>query len=290
MSDPKESTKKTIVDFGRNPMELTSGENYATLKFVGDLTVELLKEFDRKLGPKFEEFSNDLILDLTECGNINKAWARSLMGVAMNVKKSGHRLKVASGNPIHRTYFQEQGVAANFMMFHDVSTAASELAAKRSAKLDVNFINPFLEGAVEILKKAAGTSSKPGSPGSREPSAPLDGEISGQISIQTNSFKGSVILSFPEATYLKIVSNMLGESHEAITPENRDAAAEITNMIFGHAKRILNEKGYQLQMARPTVLIGKNPTSLPAGSGPRIAVPFESDAGPFSIEIRIQST
>jgi chemotaxis protein CheX len=56
-------------------------------------------------------------------------------------------------------------------------------------------------------------------------------------------------------------------------------------MVFGQAKVALNEKGYGLQTAVPSVVSGRDHGIQGIGAGPRIRVPFETDAGPFFIEI-----
>lgn len=275
------------VDFGRNPFEFKTGDTIATLKLIGDLDPDLAKEFDKRIRPQFETFASDLVLDLTECGTIHPLWTRPLMHVATTVKRSAHRMKVATANPVHREFFHGQGLSASFPLVPDVASAIRELSTRKTVKLDVAFINPFLEGTVAVLKRIAGTVAKPGTLAVRDAAAPLDGEITGMIPLLTDSFTGVVLITFPEKTYLGIANRMLGESHEAITPEIRDGAAEITNQIYGYAKRILNEKDYRLPLALPKVLSGNTPAELPPCAGPRIAIPFDSDAGAFTVEIRI---
>jgi chemotaxis protein CheX len=279
---------ETAVDFGRSPFDFKTEEAFAILKFVGDQDPDLAKEFEKKIRPQITALSSDLILDLSECGFFHPIWARSLMQIATQIKKIQRRMRVVTKNPAHLAFLQDQGVAASFPIVSDMETARRELTEKKSAKLDVSFINPFLEGAVEVLKRQAGMTTKAGAPGTLEAHAPLAGDISGVIPLHSESFMGSVIFTFPEPTYLKIISRMLGEEHVAITPENRDGVSELTNIIFGYAKRVLTDKGHTIKMALPKVVTGKNPSDLPTATGPRIAVPFESDAGPFSIEIRVQ--
>ncbi|GEM_PF-663280 len=276
------------VDFGRNPFELKIGETFATLKFFGDLRPDLVREFDRRMRAPLENLVTDLVIDLTEAGTIHPVWTRGLMQIVTSQKKNLKRVKTITGNPIHRSFFKDQGITASFPILPDLAAAMRELDAKR-AKLDATFINPFLEGTVEILKRQADTNAKAGAFEVREASAPMGGDISGVIILQSEDFMGSVIIGFPETTYLKIISKMLGETHSAITGLNRDGAAELMNWIYGHAKRIHNENGHTLKMAIPTIILGKDPEAFPALSGPRIAIPFESDSGKFTLEIQIQT-
>jgi len=54
---------------------------------------------------------------------------------------------------------------------------------------------------------------------------------------------------------------MFGEKYEKIPEGLQDGAGELMNIIFGYAKKILNEKGYVIEMAiTPWAL--KNPFCL----------------------------
>jgi chemotaxis protein CheX len=273
------------IDFGRNPFDFSKKETYAVLRLCGNMDQDLAKEFEKRVRPQFDGFASDLVIDLTECDDFHPAWSRPLMQVATTVKAATKRIRVVSVNERHRSFFQEQGVASSFPIVTTTALAVAELTAKKSAKLDVNFINPFLEGTIEVLKKQAQTQAKAGTPAAKDPNAALSGDISGVIALASENFTASVVISFPSTTFLKIMSRMLGEELSEMKPELHDGAAELTNIIFGHAKRVLNEGGHGIQMARPSVVTGNDHAVLNGTKGPRIAIPFESDAGGFAIEI-----
>jgi chemotaxis protein CheX len=273
------------IDFGRNPFDFTKKETYAVLRLVGNMDQELAKEFEKRIRPQFDGFSSDLVIDLTECGDIHPVWSRPLMQIVTPLKTATKRVRVVSTHEKHRAYFQAQGVASSFPIVATSDLAVAELTAKKSTKLDVKFINPFLEGAIEVLKIQTQTQAKAGNPVAREPKSAFAGDISGVIGIVSESFTGSVVISFPEATFLKIMSRMLGEELQELKPELHDGAAELTNIIFGHAKKVLNGQGHGLKMATPSVITGKDQAVQTGTTGPRLAIPFESDAGAFAIEI-----
>jgi len=96
----------------------------------------------------------------------------------------------------------------------------------------------------------------------------------------------SVVISFPEATFLKVMSGMLGEEYLELNQDILDGAGEITNIIFGQAKVILNGKGYGIKTALPSVVHGKDHTvSSHDLMGQSVVVPFESNSGKFFVEI-----
>jgi chemotaxis protein CheX len=275
------------VDFGRNPFEFSKTETHGLLKLSGEMDQDMAKEFEKRVRPQFEGFTQNLVIDLTSCGDFHPAWSRLLMQIVSITKAATKKIRVVSTNDRHRLFLQEQGVISNLPILPTLAEAITALTTKKAAKLDVNFINPFLEGTIEVLKVQAQTQAKSGMPTAKDPKSSFGGDISGVIGLISEDFTGSVVISFPAATFLKIMSRMLGEDLKELTPELQDGAAELTNIIFGFAKRVLNEKGYGIKMAIPSVITGKDHSIQNSTRGPRIAIPFESDAGNFAIEICI---
>lgn len=151
--------------------------------------------------------------------------------------------------------------------------------------LDTDFVNPFLDATLHVLKVQASVTAEAQKISIKKPDQPFTGDISGIIGIVSETFNGSVVISFPEQTFLKVMSSMIGETYTEITKEITDGAGEITNMIFGQAKIVLNDKGYGIKTAIPSVVSGKNHSMQALTNGPVVVVPFNSSAGPFFIEI-----
>ncbi|NJM10479.1 MAG: hypothetical protein HC883_06445 [Bdellovibrionaceae bacterium] len=157
------------------------------------------------------------------------------------------------------------------------------------AAVDVNIINPFLESTVKVMGTQANTIIKPGRPYVKNGDDPFPIEIAGLISLSSEgSFRGALALCFQASTFLKIYNNMVGEDAKEISSEIQDGAGELINIIYGQAKTALNDKGYNLQMALPTVLVGDKLKIRHQGRAQTIILPFESDAGPMFIEIMIE--
>lgn len=117
----------------------------------------------------------------------------------------------------------------------------------------------------------------------------MTGDISGVIGIVSDAFQGSVVISFPEDTFLGVISRMLGEEYHKIDQEIIDGAGELTNMIFGQAKIVLNEKGYGIKTAIPSVVSGKDHSLAALTKGPVIVVPFTTEFGKFFVEIGLSN-
>ena len=123
--------------------------------------------------------------------------------------------------------------------------------------MNVEFINPFLEAVVNVLKTMAFTDPKPGKPFLKKKGEPSQGDITGIVGM-TGPVNGSIAVSFSEPAILQIVSTMFGEAVTEINEEIQDAVGELSNMISGDARRMLAEKGYQFGASIPTVITGKD--------------------------------
>jgi chemotaxis protein CheX len=150
---------------------------------------------------------------------------------------------------------------------------------------DVNFINPFLGATLHVLKVQAQVVAEPGKLTVNKLENPLKSDICGVIDIKSENFKGRVAICFPQNTFLKVMSKMLGEEYSTLTPEITDGAAELANIIFGQAKITLNERGYGLQMSLPQMMAGNDHALRPKTNEKSVIVPFRSDVGEFFVVI-----
>jgi chemotaxis protein CheX len=155
-------------------------------------------------------------------------------------------------------------------------------------KIDVNFINPFIEGAIETLKIQCSFTAKAAKPFLKGKGPDIKTDITAVIGLTSAAFNGSVAICFPQSIFLSIMEKMLGEKHSAITKELEDGASELLNIIFGQAKRVLNEKGYAIEKAIPTIIRGSDLSVKHLTPNATIVVPFETEAGIFHIEIATQ--
>jgi len=151
--------------------------------------------------------------------------------------------------------------------------------------LDVNFFKPFIDGTRNTLKIQCGLDIIHDKPFIKGSKPQPDFQIAGVIGITSNAFTGTITICFPAKVYLKIMSNMLGEECKEITKDLQDGAAELMNIIFGSAKVILNQQGYSIQKAIPTVICGTHLSTTHMGSGTVMVLPFKMEEGEFHIEI-----
>jgi chemotaxis protein CheX len=149
--------------------------------------------------------------------------------------------------------------------------------------MDVKLINPFITATLKVLETMASIKAVAGKPFLKKDSAAC-GDVSGIIGL-TGAANGTLSVTFEEKSILKVVSNMFGETLDTVNEEVADAVGELTNMISGQARRELEQKGHLFHAAIPSVVSGKGHKLVHMTRGPRIAIPFSTDDGGFTIEV-----
>lgn len=152
--------------------------------------------------------------------------------------------------------------------------------------MDIKFINPFLQGTIEVLTKMAFVEPRPGKVYLKETSR-AQGDVSGIIGI-TGDMIGSLAISFSESCICHLISRMLGESYTEATQDVFDGVGELTNMISGVARTHLEKDGMEVYAAIPSVVYGKDHTINHILKSPSIVIPFETDEGPFVVDVCIK--
>jgi chemotaxis protein CheX len=153
--------------------------------------------------------------------------------------------------------------------------------------MDVKLINPFINATLNVLQTMAFVKCKAGKPFLKKDNV-ARGDVSGVIGF-TGETNGTVSVTFDELCILKVVSNMFGEEMKELNDEVSDAVGEITNMISGQARKELEEIGRLFHGAIPTVITGKNHKIESTTKGPKIAIPFNTDAGTFTIVVCLEN-
>jgi len=149
--------------------------------------------------------------------------------------------------------------------------------------VDAKIINPFIEAAMNVLKTMAMIEASPGKPFIKKDDRAM-GDVSGIIGI-TGAAQGSMSISFESPCICSIVTNLFGIAVQSVNDEVKDAVGEMTNMICGDARRRLEGAGVSLQAGTPTVVSGKDHSITHINTGPRLALPFNTENGKFVLEV-----
>ncbi len=146
-------------------------------------------------------------------------------------------------------------------------------------------IKPFINATLNILETMAFIKPEAEKPYLKNDNV-AKGDISGVVGFagETNA---TVFITFDESCIVKVVSNMFGEQLNEINDDIKDAVGELTNMISGQARKELEEIGKVFHGAIPSVVTGKNHELMPMTKGPKVAIPFKTDFGKFTIEVAL---
>ena len=111
------------------------------------------------------------------------------------------------------------------------------------------------------------------------------GELTGIMQMVSPQVRASLAITFTKPMILDIVQRMLGENIQEINDTARDLAGEMANMVVGGAKNLFASQGYDFDMSRPDILVGKDHIVHHQVSGKTILLPFTAEAGQFFVEI-----
>jgi chemotaxis protein CheX len=235
------------------------------------------------------ELPNHVLVNCEQVVDFPKDWIRALLRIQNKVKQVNKNLKLIHVNQAVVTILKQEGIESTFQISKDAKAALEEFGLIVKRTLNMEFINPFLAATLHVLSVQAQTEAKPGQVYMRKATDQLVGDISGVIGIVSDTFTGSVMISFPEKTFLAVLSRMLGDEITVLDKDSCDGAGELTNMIFGQAKITLNGKGYGIKTAIPSVVSGKDHSLQALTKGPVMVIPFDTDIGKFFVEIGLSS-
>lgn len=174
-------------------------------------------------------------------------------------------------------------------IFNNVINPPKKSVKKKSSlKLDVQFMNPFIDSTLKVLEVTCQTKASKQDVQLKQKLG-FSGDISAYYPIESPLFCGYFCLSFPTETYLKIVSKMLMEEYTEVNDENKDGVAELCNQIFGNAKSLFTGNAASgLKMQKPTIFNQENEDGNEKDLGARICIEFTTDMGNFFIETAVQ--
>ncbi|MBX7231826.1 MAG: chemotaxis protein CheX [Bdellovibrionales bacterium] len=226
------------------------------------------------------------MIDYKNVVSISREFYQSLLHLKSNLKKDQKHLHALNLSMELLKQIKADGIESAFHLIKSLDSLIAEekSLAKKNNTLNVDFINPFLLATKKTLEVQCKTKVKILKPFLKKDQI-SNVAIASVLSLISNEFSGSIVLSFTKESFLKIYKNMFSEEHKELTAELEDAAAELLNIIYGLAKIDLNTKGFNFQKALPTILKGEKISIRQSGLEPVVIVPFETDAGPLHLEI-----
>lgn len=155
--------------------------------------------------------------------------------------------------------------------------------------MEVEFLNPFIIGAVEIFEKVAKIELKKSEVKMLKGTRP-----SNEISIAFGVFgylTGQAIYSFKVHTAERVVSCMMPNSSVDKQKEYFESAlGALANMITGRATILLAGKEQMIRITPPVVNVNPKTDSFPYMGIPTVSVVFTSRFGSLEINIALRKS
>jgi len=156
-----------------------------------------------------------------------------------------------------------------------------------ASPMNVELINPFITAVFDTMETMVGMTPTREAPYVKDHALP-QGDVTGIIGFAEKDVIGSVALSFPIETILKIYNLMMGESESRITREVQDLAGELTNIVAGGAKKQFSQSGVSFHISIPTIVVGRNHTIHHQLNTSVLVIPFHLEKHPFILEVSMK--
>jgi len=156
--------------------------------------------------------------------------------------------------------------------------------------LEADLIAALTEATKTTLQMMCSLEAKAKPSETRPASNKSQYDIAATIGLMNKEINGNIALGFPEEVFLKIMSNMLHENVDGITSEVEDGCGELLNIIFGSAKKVLQEKGHSFGKTLPNIIIGHSLKVRQLTPLPVHVITFELPFGKFYLEVGYKLT
>lgn len=151
--------------------------------------------------------------------------------------------------------------------------------------MKVEFINPFIKAATEVLKAEAGLEVIKKGQLAIETSAFTSQDVTVMIGV-TGKIMGIVLYGMSEKTAKNIVSHILHENIAVYDNMVESAIAEMGNVITGIASAELEKAGYPSVITPPTVISGRG-VIISTIDIKRLVIPLITAAGEIVISVAL---
>lgn len=154
--------------------------------------------------------------------------------------------------------------------------------------MNVEYINPFIQGTQSVLKNVCNEETTLGKIYLK--TSPYTGETISIIIGVTGDIKGQVIFSLNVNSACSIASKMMmGMPVPEMDELAKSAISELTNMILGNTATLFYNGGINIDITPPSLLMGQN-IQISTTKTQTICIPLQlSDGNNFEIDVSLQS-
>jgi chemotaxis protein CheX len=152
--------------------------------------------------------------------------------------------------------------------------------------MKVEFVNPFIQAASEVLDSELGSETQRGELRLQKSAFTTD-EVTALVGV-TGGVSGMVLYSMSQQTAMGIVSKMMGQQCQDFDALAQSGIGELGNVITGRASVLLSEAGYASNITPPALVVGKG-TMITTLDLNRLVFPLQTEAGPFEIQVVLRA-
>lgn len=149
----------------------------------------------------------------------------------------------------------------------------------------VEYINPFVEAAFNVLKEVLGQEVQRGELYLKSTSQPVLG-VAAIVGL-AGDVEGRVLFDMSGETALAVASAMNGEELKEMDDLAKATITELANMITAQAVTKLQELGFQFDLTPPAIITGQNMEVSDSGVEALI-VPVQLDQGKIEINVAVR--
>jgi len=120
----------------------------------------------------------------------------------------------------------------------------------------VEYINPFVEAAFNVLKEVLGTEVKRGDLFLKSSTMQIQG-VAALVGL-AGDVEGRVLFDMTKATALNVASGMNGEEMKVMDEMVKATLTELANMITAQAVTKLHDLGFKFDLTPPALFTGDN--------------------------------
>jgi chemotaxis protein CheX len=153
--------------------------------------------------------------------------------------------------------------------------------------VNVEFLNPFVDAATEVLMAEAQVEATRGKL-SLQKSAITSDDITVLINL-VGQVQGVVLYGLSTRMGLAIVSRILGQTCTQLDTLAQSGIAELGNVITGRATVKLSQAGYQSNISPPTLITGSG-VQISTLDFSRIVVPLNTELGYIIVHLALRSS
>ena len=153
--------------------------------------------------------------------------------------------------------------------------------------MKVEFVNPFIQAASEVLESELGGEVQRGNLRLQK-SAFTTNEITALVGV-TGKVSGMVLYSMSQETALGLVSRMMGQQFEEFDALAQSGIGEVGNVITGRAGVLLSEAGYPSNITPPALVVGKG-TMVTTLDLNRLVFPLETEVGALEVQVVLKAS